>query len=95
MLPILYQDEYLVAVHKPAGLLVHRTSIDPQAGLLPERSLSGAFPLFLISIYIPPAVGIVAEGLPQALSTLIEGAAAGVQPASTHSIKMLAAKMNH
>jgi len=29
MLPILYQDEYLVAVHKPAGLLVHRTSIDP------------------------------------------------------------------
>ena len=28
MLPILYQDEYLVAVHKPAGLLVHRTSID-------------------------------------------------------------------
>lgn len=28
MLPILYQDDYLVAVHKPAGLLVHRTSID-------------------------------------------------------------------
>ena len=29
MLPILYRDEHLVAVHKPAGLLVHRTSIDP------------------------------------------------------------------
>lgn len=27
-LPILYQDEYLVAVNKPAGLLVHRTNID-------------------------------------------------------------------
>ena len=27
-LPILYQDNYLVAVNKPAGLLVHRTNID-------------------------------------------------------------------
>lgn len=28
LLPILYQDEHLVAVHKPAGLLVHRSWID-------------------------------------------------------------------
>lgn len=27
-LDILYQDEYLVAIHKPAGLLVHRSLID-------------------------------------------------------------------
>ena len=27
-LPVLYQDEYLVAVNKPVGLLVHRSSID-------------------------------------------------------------------
>ncbi len=27
-LPILYRDEHLIAVHKPAGLLVHRTGID-------------------------------------------------------------------
>jgi len=27
-LEILYQDEYMVAVHKPAGLLVHRSMID-------------------------------------------------------------------
>lgn len=27
-LAILYQDSHLVAVHKPAGMLVHRTSID-------------------------------------------------------------------
>ena len=27
-LPILYRDEWLVAVHKPAGLLVHRTDLD-------------------------------------------------------------------
>src|SRR5512135_75837 len=28
MLPILFQDEHLVAIHKPAGLLVHRTVLD-------------------------------------------------------------------
>ncbi|ROS04649.1 tRNA pseudouridine65 synthase [Sinobacterium caligoides] len=28
-LQILYQDDYFVAVHKPAGLLVHRSNIDP------------------------------------------------------------------
>ncbi|BCL74782.1 tRNA pseudouridine synthase TruC [Jeongeupia sp. HS-3] len=27
-LPLLYRDEYLVAVHKPSGLLVHRSMID-------------------------------------------------------------------
>ncbi len=27
-LPILYRDDYMVAVHKPAGLLVHRSPID-------------------------------------------------------------------
>lgn len=27
-LPILYQDEYLIAVNKPAGLLVHRSNIE-------------------------------------------------------------------
>ncbi len=28
MLPILFRDEYLVAIHKPSGLLVHRTFLD-------------------------------------------------------------------
>jgi tRNA pseudouridine65 synthase len=28
MLPILFRDEHLVAIHKPADLLVHRTDID-------------------------------------------------------------------
>ncbi|MEW6677773.1 MAG: pseudouridine synthase [Pseudomonadota bacterium] len=27
-LPVLYQDDWLVAVHKPSGLLVHRTDLD-------------------------------------------------------------------
>ncbi len=28
MLEILYQDEYLVAINKPSGLLVHKSPID-------------------------------------------------------------------
>ncbi|OWY40515.1 pseudouridylate synthase [Xenophilus sp. AP218F] len=28
MLPILYQDDRLIAIHKPSGLLVHRTVLD-------------------------------------------------------------------
>lgn len=31
MLDILYRDPYLVAVHKPAGLLVHRSQVDVHA----------------------------------------------------------------
>lgn len=27
-LPIIYQDEYLIAIHKPTGLLVHKSPID-------------------------------------------------------------------
>jgi tRNA pseudouridine65 synthase len=27
-LPIIYQDEWLIAIHKPAGLLVHRSALD-------------------------------------------------------------------
>ena len=27
-LPVLYQDDHLIAIHKPAGLLVHRTVLD-------------------------------------------------------------------
>jgi tRNA pseudouridine65 synthase len=31
MLDILYQDDYLIAVNKPHGLFVHRTTLDPTA----------------------------------------------------------------
>jgi tRNA pseudouridine65 synthase len=30
-LPIIHRDDFLCAVHKPSGLLVHRTSLDPAA----------------------------------------------------------------
>ena len=29
LLPIIHRDEHLIAVHKPSGLLVHRTFLDP------------------------------------------------------------------
>lgn len=29
-LPVLYQDAWLVAVHKPSGMLVHRSALDPR-----------------------------------------------------------------
>ena len=28
LLDVLYRDEHLIAIHKPAGLLVHRTVLD-------------------------------------------------------------------
>lgn len=31
-LAVLYRDDHLCAVHKPSGLLVHRTALDPGAG---------------------------------------------------------------
>ncbi len=31
MLPVLYRDDWLIAVHKPAGLLVHRSALDAGA----------------------------------------------------------------
>lgn len=31
MLDILYQDDYLIAINKPHGLFVHRTTLDPTA----------------------------------------------------------------
>ena len=27
-LPLLYRDDHLIAIHKPAGLLVHRSALD-------------------------------------------------------------------
>jgi tRNA pseudouridine65 synthase len=38
-LPILFRDEHLVAIHKPAGLLVHRTSLDAHEALFAVQLL--------------------------------------------------------
>ena len=31
-LPIIYRDDSLIAIHKPAGLLVHRSVLDREVG---------------------------------------------------------------
>jgi tRNA pseudouridine65 synthase len=41
VLPILLQDEHLVAVHKPANLLVHRTILDAHERLFAVQLLRG------------------------------------------------------
>ncbi len=40
VLPILYQDEYIVAINKPSGLLVHRTKIAEERHLFANKLLS-------------------------------------------------------
>lgn len=39
LLPIIYQDEYLVAINKPAGLLVHRSMLDKHETLFAVQLL--------------------------------------------------------
>ncbi len=39
MLDIVYQDEAIVVINKPAGMLVHRTSIDPGESVFAVQSL--------------------------------------------------------
>jgi tRNA pseudouridine65 synthase len=50
-LPLLYQDEHLIAVHKPAGLLVHPSSLDAHAADTAlqklRRELGAQAPAFL------------------------------------------------
>lgn len=41
MLDLLYQDEHLVAVNKPAGMLVHRSGINPEATEVALQMLRG------------------------------------------------------
>jgi 23S rRNA-/tRNA-specific pseudouridylate synthase len=33
-LPIIFRDDSLIAIHKPAGLLVHRSVLDREVGRL-------------------------------------------------------------
>ena len=42
LLDIIYQDEHLVAINKPSGLLVHRSWLDKAATQLQTRQQIGA-----------------------------------------------------
>jgi hypothetical protein len=77
-----------------AFLTISCTSMEPQAGLVPDNSLSGADPVFLMTMNKPPEVGKSIEGLPQALSIATDGAAAGAQPAAMAINKKQPANLN-
>ncbi|MGZ5056950.1 MAG: tRNA pseudouridine(65) synthase TruC [Methylobacter sp.] len=64
-LPILYQDEFLVAINKPAGLLVHRSEIDRHetrfaVQLLRDQLGRRVFPLHRLD---KPTAGVLVFGL--------------------------------
>jgi tRNA pseudouridine65 synthase len=75
LLEILYQDEYFVAVNKPAGMLVHRTNIAFEENtLIAERILKEqigqkVFPLHRID---RPTSGILVFGLSSESASLIQ-----------------------
>ncbi|MCS4432929.1 pseudouridine synthase [Aquiflexum sp. XJ19-10] len=74
-LEILYQDEYFVAVNKPAGMLVHRTNIAFEENLLiAERVLKEqigqkVFPLHRID---RPTSGVLVFGLSSEAASLVQ-----------------------
>ncbi len=78
-LPILYEDEFLVAVHKPAGLLVHRSSLDahePDALLQRLRDQVG-YRVQPVHRLDKPTSGIVVLGrTPEATEALFRAFAA-------------------
>ncbi|MDI1277825.1 tRNA pseudouridine(65) synthase TruC [Methylobacter sp.] len=64
-LPVLYQDEFLVAINKPAGLLVHRSDIDRHetrfaVQLLRDQLGQKVFPLHRLD---KPTAGVLVFGL--------------------------------
>ncbi|MCR9015657.1 pseudouridine synthase [Aquiflexum sp. XJ19-11] len=74
-LEILYQDEYFVAVNKPAGILVHRTNFAFEENLLiAERLLKEqigqkVFPLHRID---RPTSGVLVFGLSSEAASLVQ-----------------------
>ena len=79
-LPILYRDEHLVAVHKPAGLLVHRSPIDRHETrfalqLLRDQLGRRVYPVHRLD---KPTSGVLLFGLtPEAARTMASSFADG------------------
>jgi tRNA pseudouridine65 synthase len=74
-LEIIYQDEYFVAVNKPAGMLVHRTNIAFEENvliaekLLREQIGQKVFPLHRID---RPTSGVLVFGLSSEAASLVQ-----------------------
>lgn len=72
-LPIIYQDEHLVAIHKPAGLLVHRSPIDKHETryamqLLRDQIGQWVYPLHRLD---RPTSGVLLFGLSPEIAQLM------------------------
>lgn len=65
VLPILYQDEFYVAVAKPAGMFVHRTEMDRRVREVVVQTVRDQLrqPVFLVHRLDRPTSGIVLLGL--------------------------------
>lgn len=60
-LEILFQDDHLIAINKPAGLLVHRSRIDTRANEFAVQRLRDqvGFPVFLLHRLDRPTSGVL------------------------------------
>jgi len=72
-LPIIYQDEYLVAIHKPAGLLVHKSLIDKHETqyamqILRDQIGQWVYPLHRLD---RPTSGVLLFGLSKEIAQLM------------------------
>lgn len=73
-LQIIYQDEHLVAVYKPAGLLVHRSNVDRHETrfLLQELRNQIGQHLFPVHRLDKPTSGIILFALSSAVASLLQ-----------------------
>ncbi len=72
-LPILYQDKYIVAVNKPAGLLVHRTRLDVHEtmfALQMVRDMMGCY-IYPLHRLDKPTSGVLLFALDKDSATII------------------------
>ncbi|GAB2792569.1 tRNA pseudouridine(65) synthase TruC [Halomonas shantousis] len=72
-LPILYQDEHLVAVRKPAGMLVHRTPLARGETVFALQTLRGQLGRHVYPVHRldRPTSGILLFSLSAAMATLL------------------------
>ncbi len=83
---LLYRDDHLVAVYKPAGWLVHRTPMDPGERRILMRAVRDAVgrPVFPVHRLDKPTAGIVVFALDEAGARRLGAAFARQRVAKTY-----------
>ncbi len=73
MLDILYQDEFIVAVNKPSGLLVHRTYLDPDSELFAVQIVRDQIGKWVYPVHRldKPTSGVLLFGLSPEIAKII------------------------